>query len=225
MDGCLVISGPESPWFNMAADETLLQLAHDHGRLVLRLYRWDRPAVSFGYFQSYDAIANLTPVRPLVRRLTGGGLVSHVADWTYSLALPAEHRWYQLKARESYQWVHQWVDRSLQSLGLATSLAARPMSDGPGQCFLGAEQDDVLLRGAKVAGAAQRRTRSGLLIQGSIQIPGSMIQTHRQAWEVAMRSSAPDIVWSELKLDGALREAIERLATSKYAAEAFLKRR
>jgi lipoate-protein ligase A len=49
---------------------------------VLRLYRWDRPAVSFGYFQSYDAIANLTPVRPLVRRLTGGGLVSHVADWT-----------------------------------------------------------------------------------------------------------------------------------------------
>jgi lipoate-protein ligase A len=82
MDGCLVISGPESPWFNMAADETLLQLADDHGRLVLRLYRWDRPAVSFGYFQSYDAIANLTPVRPLVRRLTGGGLVSHVADWT-----------------------------------------------------------------------------------------------------------------------------------------------
>ena len=99
------------------------------------------------------------------------------------------------------------------------------MSDGPGQCFLGAEQDDVLLRGAKVAGAAQRRTRSGLLIQGSIQIPGSMIQTHRQVWEVAMRSSAPDIVWSELKLDGALREAIERLATSKYAAEVFLKRR
>ena len=67
MQGFFVASGPASPWFNMAADEVLLQQACHHERLFMRVYAWDQPAVSFGYFQSHDQICDLTLVRPLVR--------------------------------------------------------------------------------------------------------------------------------------------------------------
>lgn len=77
----LLISPLGSPWDNMATDEYLLSVANERRTPVLRCYGWDMEAMSFGYFQSYEEIAALTPVRPLVRRLTGGGLVSHVSNF------------------------------------------------------------------------------------------------------------------------------------------------
>ena len=38
-----------------------------------------------------------------------------------------------------------------------------------GPCFAGYEKFDVLWHGKKIAGAAQRRNKLGLLIQGSVQ--------------------------------------------------------
>jgi hypothetical protein len=44
-------------------------------------------------------------------------------------------------------------------------------SEIPGACFAGHERFDLLWRGRKIAGAAQRRNQLGLLIQGSVQLP------------------------------------------------------
>src|SRR5436305_10194353 len=82
---------------NMAVDEVLLESAASFTRPVLRFYGWSEAAASFGYSQRYDEIARLTCLRPLVRRPTGGGLVPHDADWTYSLVFPPSAAWYSLK--------------------------------------------------------------------------------------------------------------------------------
>ena len=90
---------PSRPWyllktgaghyaFNMALDEALLHAAPRLGQPVLRFYGWTEPAASFGYFQKHAEIERMTLLRPLVRRPTGGGLVPHDADWTYSLVFP-----------------------------------------------------------------------------------------------------------------------------------------
>src|ERR1700691_1284225 len=67
------------------------------------------PPASFGYFQKYADVEPATSLRPLIRRPTGGGIVPHDADWTYSLAFPPGHDWHGLAAVESYQRVHAGI--------------------------------------------------------------------------------------------------------------------
>src|SRR5258707_5016539 len=96
MSWLLLNSGRCDAAFNMALDEALLEAMPRLNHPVLRFYGWTEPAASFGYFQKYSEVQQLTPLRPLLRRPTGGGIVPHVADWTYSLVWPAGHPWYSL---------------------------------------------------------------------------------------------------------------------------------
>ena len=219
-------SGAGSAAFNMALDEALLEAMPRLRRPVLRFYGWTEPAASFGYFQKYAEVEPLTSLRPLVRRPTGGGLVPHDADWTYSLSLPAGHEWWELRARESYRRMHAWIQAALAGLGTVTALAAAGHKAVPGQCFSGYEMSDVLWRGAKIAGAAQRRTRLGLLIQGSVQ-PGELRVT-RQAWQKAMLERARkrhSVEWLDLPPDSELRNRAGMLAVQKYLLESHNRRR
>lgn len=228
MDWGLLISQPNTPWVNMAMDEYLLQWVLQTKQPIMRFYAWDREAVSFGYFQNYTDIASWTSVRPLVRRPTGGGLVSHVEDWTYSVAFPNSHDWYKLKACESYCRMHRWVNQALNQLDIPSILADEAIPTGPGQCFLGAEENDILLNGFKIAGAAQRRTRDGLLIQGSIQIANQTTQNKQPEWVKKMRQIGSEtfrINWTSLTVNDKASREIHHLAEEKYQTTAFLKRR
>ena len=69
----LIEFGAGAPAYNMALDEALLESAPQLGRPVLRFYSWTEAAATFGYAQKYSQAAALTPLRPLVRRPTGGG--------------------------------------------------------------------------------------------------------------------------------------------------------
>jgi lipoate-protein ligase A len=222
----LLDSDPGTADFNMASDEALLEFASLSGKPVLRFYGWTGRAASFGYFQKYGDVARLTSLRPLVRRPTGGGLVPHDADWTYSLVYPSGHWWYASRAKESYQRVHEWIRDAFSRLNLTTELAANRRKELPGQCFVGAEQFDVLWRGAKIAGAAQRRNRQGLLIQGSVQSPSEALA--RAAWQCAMCEVACEnwrVQWSPFEPNAVLNQRAEELARGKYSREAYNQRR
>lgn len=216
------------PAFNMAFDEALLEAAIVHARPVLRFYAWNQPAATFGYFQKYDAIASLTHLRPLIRRPTAGGLVPHASDWTYSIAVPPGDPWYELTATQSYQRLHQWLSRAFSTLQLHTELAPAPDPSGPGQCFIGAETHDLMAGRRKVAGAAQRRNKQGLLIQGSVQ-PLEGWSGIREAWEAAMLKTVSTGEGAECfepwEPPTVLVDRAESLVTGKYALESYLRRR
>jgi lipoate-protein ligase A len=211
---------------NMAMDEALLESAARWGSPVLRFYGWIEPAATFGYFQKHADIARWTALRPLIRRPTGGGLVPHDADWTYSLVFPPHHRWFALKAVESYRRVHEWLHAAFADSGVTTELSPGSQPEAPGQCFSGAERFDLLWRGRKIAGAAQRRNRLGLLIQGSVHAPSSTLD--RNDWETAMTQTGPDqpsFDWAPLELDDTLRQRVEELNQSKYLRPDYNERR
>jgi len=211
--------------YNMAVDEVLLESMPQLQRPVLRFYSWSEPAASFGYFQKFGEVERLTHLRPLVRRPTGGGIVPHDADWTYSLAFPTNHEWYALKAVASYRSVHDWLQAAFAKLGVVTEVAPCCLKSGPGQCFQGHEQYDLLWQGRKIAGAAQRRTRQGLLIQGSVQPPP--VRRSRDEWESVMCQSGPaeTVQWAALEPDPELAQAVRLLVAEKYSRDSFNRKR
>ena len=222
----LLQSGPCAYDYNMALDEALMECASEIGAPVLRFYGWTEPAASFGYSQRYSEIERTTLLRPLVRRPTGGGLVPHDVDWTYSLAFPPEHFWYRFKAIESYERVHDWIRDAFARMNVVTTLSPGTPKALPGQCFVGSEKFDVLWFGKKIAGAAQRRSRKGLLIQGSIQPPP--VSLARIEWQTAMCQSAHakyEVNWVPLQVYGRLAEATEQLRATKYSQVSFNKSR
>jgi lipoate-protein ligase A len=161
-------------------------------------------------------------LRPLVRRTTGGGLVPHDADWTYSLIFPPQHFWHRLKAAESYQRLHEWIGRAFARLQVAAILAPASRKEIPGQCFAGAEKSDLLWQGRKIAGAAQRRARTGLLIQGSVQPPPLALE--RAGWEAAMCLEM-EVAWTPLPPELLPRDMAMRLEATKYSQASFNRKR
>jgi lipoate-protein ligase A len=212
--------------YNMAFDEALLEFAPELPGPTLRFYGWTEPAASFGYSQKYTEVEKLTALRPLVRRPTGGGLVPHDADWTYSLIFPPAHSWHRIKATESYRRIHEWLRDAFALMHVPTTLSPSRQKEIPGQCFIGAEKDDLLWHGRKIAGAAQRRTRNGLLIQGSVQPPP--ISLSRDDWENAMCQTAREkqgIEWQTLEPGLKLQNLAANLRATKYGRRDFNEKR
>jgi lipoate-protein ligase A len=222
----LLDTGPGNPASNMALDEALLEAVARLARPVLRFYSWTEPAASFGYFQKYAQVERATPLRPLIRRLTGGGIVPHDADWTYSLAFPPGHEWHALKAEASYRRTHEWIRAAFSRLGIETKLASTASANSDLGCFVGHEKSDVLWQGKKIAGAAQRRNRLGLLIQGSVQPPAVFVA--RAVWQEAMCDTAhfgTGVNWIVFVPDSELRERVKHLAAHKYSQPAHNQKR
>lgn len=167
---------------NMAIDFLLLQRYPEARAARFRHYEWRGPAFTFGFSQKIafvrEKLAAELPI-DLCRRPTGGGIVDHRNDWTYALVIPRGDPLEEARATQSYRVVHECLAEALVALGQPIELKAvcEPPPDGaecapgPSVCFQKAELFDVVnaRTGAKVAGAAQKRNKHGLLFQGSIE--------------------------------------------------------
>jgi lipoyl(octanoyl) transferase len=156
---------PHAAALNMAIDEALLQT--EENAVLFRSYQWQRPSVSIGYFTAWSRANALYSGREIVRRWTGGGIVEHGEDFTYSLLLPSSHR--LLPTRELYRQVHAAITKSLHEFGYLAAVITEKAPDHSDLCFDSPVESDVEVDGMKVAGAAVRRLRTGIIFQGSIQ--------------------------------------------------------
>ncbi|MBE6366666.1 MAG: lipoate--protein ligase family protein [Lentisphaerae bacterium] len=167
------MDGIHDPYFNMAMDEVLLaNSALQQNQVLVRVYRWDRPSVSFGSAQIMPE--ELADKYTLVRRPTGGGVVYHDVDLTYTVVVPPEHKIMQLDRMESYKIFHEALLIKMQEDGVEALLESHGtdhVDRSTMQCFVSPSRFDLVApSGSKYAGAAQRRTRCGILHQGSIKL-------------------------------------------------------
>jgi lipoate-protein ligase A len=152
---------------NMAVDQAWLEQSTVP---VLRIYRWDQPTVTLGYAQNLAKLQDSLPAWPIVRRWTGGGVVLHAGDYTYSVIVPASDAWAQTSAVESYRRIHGSLAAALNLQDPKGCRLATPedVIEAP-FCFVAPAVHDVIRGAMKVAGAGQRRGKLGLLHQGSVQ--------------------------------------------------------
>ena len=214
---------PRLAAMNMAIDEVLLAGLESHP--LLRLYRWIRPSVSIGCFDPMDPVARKWPRHDRVRRWTGGGVVEHGSDLTFSLLVPRPLLLASLPASESYRVIHGVLAVALSQTGIiaGTHATASPMEHERGRpCFENAVPFDLLVADRKVAGGAQRRTRRGLLHQGSVQGRGLDPSELASLGNVLPHYFGQRLERRRLSIDEI--NAAERLVNTKYGAEAWLHR-
>lgn len=198
----------------MACDEALLAEAETP---VLRVFRWKRPWVTAGLFTPWQIAVQTRPDLPWCRRWTGGGVVVHENDFTFSLIAPREDRWAKLRPADSYRELHVHLGLALMPCNPRTTLAATDAPAGQ-ECFAGPVMHDVLVGDRKAAGGAQRRTKRGLLHQGSIQ--GALLESDF-ARHLAGALGGEVVEW--VPGDG-FEERVRLLAEQKYADPEFLQR-
>jgi lipoate-protein ligase A len=171
----VILSPAGDAWWNMAVDETLLAgVIADRTDPTLRLYSWQPPGISLGYFQPADMVDPDACARrgvEVVRRVTGGGAVFHYGDVTGCFVCP--DGMLPRNVRESYHRLSEAHAAALRSLGLDASVGseAPPLPRGlrPGyDCFARLTECDVAVGGVKVAGSAQRRRDGAVLHHTSV---------------------------------------------------------
>jgi lipoate-protein ligase A len=219
---------PNSAAMNMSIDEALLESVSIP---IIRFYRWDSPALSFGYFGKFSDVAIYASKRDLVRRWTGGGIVLHGEDLTYSIVIPASDPAFNESSIVIYEKIHRRLAETLNKIGMQ-AVVAGGVDPGPiatskhtavsasgYNCFTSPVRADVMLDGRKIAGAAQRRTRRGLLQQGSIQgfaVNEDLAEKFAQALSTNCR---------DFELNEQLLQRARELAHRKYGTDSWQRRR
>lgn len=166
---------------NMAIDEALLLSFDPQISLpLLRLYGWSPPALSLGRFQKADEILDTARCRatgvPFVRRITGGGVIYHADEITYSMVCAPDQIPAVSSIKDSFRILTGFLLQFYRRLGLRAAYAidvktgAERLGERTTYCFAGKETFDILLDGRKIGGNAQRRIKQVIFQHGSIPL-------------------------------------------------------
>lgn len=165
----------------MAVDEAILRV-YAQGAVVpaLRIYGWQPWAFSIGCFQDPERELALDECKRFsigfVRRMTGGGVVFHSRELTYSIVCSRQHFRCGSLVENSFKRICSFIIKTYQSLGLEAGFAIdqnrtkKNFGKKTALCFNGREKYDILINDKKIGGNAQRRFRDVIFQHGFIPL-------------------------------------------------------
>jgi lipoate-protein ligase A len=167
---------PRRGSWNMAVDDYLFHSLPESPRTYVRFYRWQRPTASLGYSQNIRRVVDLKYCKEqgidIVRRMTGGKLVLHHKEVTYSIC-SSDGETFTSKLIDSYRLISESLMRGLRRMGLEPCLADAPPDSylrGNLPCFSYPARNEVEVNGKKIIGSAQKRAGSRFIQHGSIPL-------------------------------------------------------
>jgi len=154
---------------NMAIDHAIMKAVADGKALpTLRLYGWDSPTITVGYFQNVEDEVYIDKCRKdgidVIRRITGGGTVYHDNEVTYSVSIPLASAITYGTILESYQRIGIPIVHALSDFGLHAEY--QPIND-------------ITVYGKKISGSAQTRKMGTLLQHGTIMVETNIDEMFR----------------------------------------------
>ena len=174
----LINSGPKNPYYNMALDESLFLNYSILQKPTLRIYSWRMPSFSVGFSQDADAVLDVDRCKregiDFVRRISGGGILYHDSELTYSIVCAQSDLGEFLSVKESFKAICSFIIRFYQKLGLKPYFSCEsgfPYSKERADFCLSSFQDyDITIAGKKIGGNAQKRSSNVIFQHGSIPI-------------------------------------------------------
>lgn len=180
----------------MAIDETLmLSLLQNSPEKAgfLRFYKWSPPTLSFGYNQRIERLVDLEKLKGIgiVRRMSGGKMVYHNDEWTFSLGIPQA----SLKREKNATFLQMFMNavNPLVSALVAAGVPARfsdsrefkTVSGNQVHCYATAAGHSIFAGSEKLIGAAGIVKEDSMIIHGSIPIsisfpPGALFLSERK---------------------------------------------
>jgi lipoate-protein ligase A len=229
MNGVLIETPALGVFEQMAVDEALAR-SHPEA-FCLRFFRWKGVGLTFGYAQRFRAVEKLLPPEVgenWTRRPTGGGVVPHLNDLTFSCVFPDAGG---VDSTRIYRRLHSAIQQALDAGGLEVRLSASNAEGNPhgspsaSQCFQEPVAMDILSGEDKILGGAIRRLGTTVLYQGSLQLPDArqkaselepLLQVHiGEEWGVR---------WTTGGLDKAVQAQASAL-TPKYRSLEWIQKR
>lgn len=149
---------------NMALDYAVLKAVSQEVSLpTLRIYQWEVPTITLGYFQTLEEEVYADVCRqdrvPVIRRITGGGTVLHDMEITYSVVVPEKAGPVKGTVLDSYKAICDPVIKAINNCGVNAEF--KPAND-------------ILISGMKVSGSAQTRKQGVVLQHGTILLDLNM---------------------------------------------------
>lgn len=177
----VIESGKMHPEEAMAKDAALLGDLDQNNPSCLHFYEWEGPSLTYGYFTdpsrylNYDAL-NKHGIR-IGRRPTGGGMIFHFSDFAFSVLLNASHFSLSMNPLQNYAYINLKVAKAIFRFSggiVQPDLLQEEPTCSKNEClpFCMAKPTryDIFSDGKKIGGAAQRRTKQGLLHQTSLNL-------------------------------------------------------
>jgi len=170
-----IIHDPQHAFSNMAHDEAISEAVRQKiSPSTLRIYRWDRPSVSIGYFQKVSEI-DLEYCKekdyPVVRRLTGGRAILHDNELTYSFSSSRDNSLFNGTLHRDYTLISNALVEGLKHMGVEAEISFRKKRSADSRspaCFQSVSFGEITVAGKKIIGSAQKRYKDGFLQQGSV---------------------------------------------------------
>lgn len=202
---------------NMARDEALLAAAEP----VVRLYGWRPACVSLGRAQTeadVDAATARAWGLDVVRRATGGGAILHnEEEVTYAVVLPLDRPGLPRDITGTFALMSAGVVEALRALGVPAQIESVGDNTREALCYVRRQGTNVVVRGRKISGGAQRRSDRAILQHGTVIVRrdeermARLFRTPREEIEARVTSLEEEGVRvSREKLVEALRLGFER---------------
>ena len=221
---------------NMITDRAIL-MACNEGKVpaTLRLYGWQRPTLSIGYSQDISQYIDLKSCErnniPVVRRFTGGRALLHQYEMTYSVIAPIPHPAFPGSLRGSFERISQAILESLRIGGIENAAVAeknkiRDVSSRSPACFSMANHCEIIVRGKKLVGSAQRRLRSAFLQHGSVNLDMAPELTHtllKYSSETEKQAVLDSLISNTTSLKQLLQRSLEHNEVNQWFLKGFQK--
>ncbi len=168
----VIINSQNLAKVNMCKDEALIKSFNENSHPILRIYHWSK-SITIGISQNIKEYSYLNDFsKDIAKRVTGGGVLFHGHDLSYSLVLPSSY-FKDYKIKESYEKICYFLINFYKKLGLDANYAKdiKDVNLSKNEfCQVGFEAYDILINKDKIGGNAQRRTKRLVFQHGSIPL-------------------------------------------------------